>query len=147
MLSGLRSRGAALHILDRRDIPRLRVCFSGLFSGTDAHFWVFLLRPMHIFEIFPRPMHIFEIFHRHRSTWPLVIEKIKYMYKESVMIPNKIAMVDLTFFEFLGPIILFAKFPGPSMFFKLHSLYDRSWWKILGGTPRQSYIGVPHPRS
>ena len=47
---------------------------------------------------------------------PLVIEKRKCMFKKSVMIPNKIARADLAFFEFLGPIILFATFPGPSVF-------------------------------
>ena len=42
----------SLNINVGRDVPTLRVTFSGYFSGTDAYFCGFLLGPVHMFASF-----------------------------------------------------------------------------------------------
>ena len=44
--------GGALSINVGRDVPTLRVTFSGYFSGTVTYFCGFLLGPVHMFARF-----------------------------------------------------------------------------------------------
>ena len=54
VITWLRARGGALHILDGRGVPPLRVCFSRLFSEIGLPFRMFFPGTGSLFQTFAR---------------------------------------------------------------------------------------------